>query len=92
VKQVYDLIRGTNPAPGAWTTLNGAEVDIFDCALVPGDGVSGRVREVSDEGIAVQCVGGRILIKRVRPKGEAKMPAAEWAAATGLEAGATLGT
>jgi methionyl-tRNA formyltransferase len=92
VKQVYDLIRGTNPAPGAWTTLNGAEVDVYDCALVPGDGISGRVREVSDAGVAVQCVGGRILIKRVRPAGGAKIPAAEWAASVGLAPGATLGS
>jgi methionyl-tRNA formyltransferase len=40
----------------------------------------------------VQCVGGRILIKRVRPKGGAKMPASEWAGAAGLSTGATLGT
>ncbi|MFO7759266.1 MAG: methionyl-tRNA formyltransferase [Roseovarius sp.] len=92
VRQVYDLIRGTNPAPGAWTTLNGSQVDVFDCALVPGDGVSGRVRAVSNAGIAVQCVGGRILIKRVRPAGGAKMPAAEWAASVELAPGATLGT
>lgn len=91
VKQVYDLIRGTNPAPGAWTTLGGAEVDVYDCALVPGDGLSGRVREVSEVGVAVQCVGGRILIKRVRPAGGAKMPAAEWAAAVNLMPGAALG-
>lgn len=91
VKQVYDLIRGTNPAPGAWTTLEGAEVGVFDCAMVPGDGISGRVREISDEGVAVQCVGGRILIKRVRPAGEGKVAAAEWAASVGLEPGATLG-
>lgn len=92
VKQVYDLIRGTNPAPGAWTTFNGAELGIFDSARVPGDGISGRVREISDEGISVQCVGGRVLVKRVRPAGEAKMPASEWAAAVGLKPGDTFGT
>ena len=27
---VYNLIRGCNPAPGAWTTLNGKKVQIFD--------------------------------------------------------------
>ncbi len=91
VSQVYNLIRGTNPAPGAWTTLNGDEVGIFDCSRVPGDGISGRVREITDEGVSVQCVGGRILIKRVRPAGGAKVSAAEWAASVGLEAGATLG-
>ena len=91
VKQVYDLIRGTNPAPGAWTTLDGEEVGIFDCRRVPGDGVSGKVVSVSEEGVAVQCVGGRILVKRVRPAGEGKMPAADWAAKIGLEAGRRFG-
>ncbi|MEO1549534.1 MAG: methionyl-tRNA formyltransferase [Pseudomonadota bacterium] len=92
VGQVYNLIRGTNPAPGAWTTFNGAELGIFDSARVPGDGLSGRVREVSDDGIAVQCVGGRILLKRVRPAGGGKVPAAEWAASVGLKPGDTFGT
>ena len=91
VKQVYNLIRGTNPAPGAWTTFNGAELGIFDSALVPGDGISGRVREISEDGISVQCVGGRILVKRVRPAGGAKQPASEWAASVGLKPGDTFG-
>lgn len=92
VRQVYNLIRGTNPAPGAWTTFNGAELGIFDSALVPGDGISGRVREISEDGISIQCVGGRILVKRVRPAGGAKQPASEWAASVGLKPGDTFGT
>ncbi|MEM7427450.1 MAG: methionyl-tRNA formyltransferase [Pseudomonadota bacterium] len=92
VKQVYDLIRGTNPAPGAWTTLGGSEVGIFDCARVSGDGISGKVVSVSEDGVTVQLIGGRIVIKRVRPEGSGKVPAAEWAAAAGLKAGDVLGT
>ncbi len=91
VGQVYNLIRGTNPAPGAWTTFDGAELSIFDSARVDGDGVSGRVIEVSDDGVTVQCIGGRILLKRVRPAGGDKQPASAWAAASGLQAGDTLG-
>lgn len=91
VKQVYDLIRGTNPAPGAWTTVNGEELGIFDCARVEGDGISSRVMEVSDDGVTVQCIGGRILIKRVRPAGGGKIPAPEWVKDSGLKAGDTLG-
>ena len=91
VAQVYNLIRGTNPAPGAWTTHNGEELGIFDCARVPGDGVSSRIVEVSDDGVTVQCIGGRIRIKRVRPAGAAKMTAAEWAADAGIETGQSLG-
>ncbi len=91
VGQVYNLIRGTNPAPGAWTICNGNEVSIFDSARVDGDGVSGRVVEVSDNGVTVQCIGGRILVKRVRPSGGDKQPAADWAAANKLAAGDILG-
>ena len=90
VKGVYDLIRGTNPAPGAWTTYKGAKLGIFDAARVPGDGISSRVRAISEEGIEVQCVGGRVLVKRVRPEGGAKMSAAAWAAEVGLTPGDEL--
>lgn len=91
VKQVYDLIRGTNPAPGAWTTLNGEELGIFDCRRAPGDGNSSRVMAVTEEGVEVQCIGGRILLKRVRPAGQGKISATEWAAAAGIEKGTSLG-
>ena len=85
--QVYNLIRGTNPAPGAWTTWGGEELGIFDCARVPGDGPSAKIMDVSDDGVTVQCIGGRIQIKRVRPAGQGKVPAAEWAAAQNVTAG-----
>ncbi|SPH25132.1 Methionyl-tRNA formyltransferase [Defluviimonas aquaemixtae] len=92
VGQVYDLIRGTNPAPGAWTTLKSEEVQVFDCARVMGDGVSSKVIEISDDGVTVQCIGGRILIKRVRPAGGGKVAATDWAASAGLSAGDMLGS
>ncbi len=91
VEQVYNLIRGTNPAPGAWTTHSEMELGIFDCARVAGDGISSRVMDVSNEGVTVQCVGGRIQIKRVRPSGAGKIPAAEWAAEAGISKGDVLG-
>ncbi len=92
VKQVYDLIRGTNPAPGAWTTLNGAKVGIYDCARVEGDGISSRIMDVTDEGITVQTVGGRVLVKRVKPEGGEKQAASAWAASAGLNTGDSLGS
>ncbi|MFZ1727840.1 MAG: methionyl-tRNA formyltransferase [Albidovulum sp.] len=91
VGQVYDLIRGANPAPGAWTTFGGVEVSIFDAERQKGDGVSARVIALSDEGVTVQCVGGRILLKRVKPTGAEKQAASAWAASAGLKAGDSLG-
>ncbi|MEM8731957.1 MAG: methionyl-tRNA formyltransferase [Pseudomonadota bacterium] len=92
VGQIYNLIRGTNPAPGAWTTVNGEELGIYDSARLPGDGISGRIREITSEGISVQAVGGRVLIKRVRPAGQSKMSATDWANAVGLKLGDSFGT
>ncbi len=91
VGQVYDLIRGTNPSPGAWTTYKGQTVQIFDSARLPGDGISSRVMEISEAGVVVQAVGGRVLVKRVRPAGGQKVAAAEWAASVGLEPREELG-
>lgn len=90
--QVYNLIRGTNPAPGAWTTIGGEELSIYDCASAPGDGVAGRVIDISSDGITIQSVGGRILVKRVKPKGGQKMAASEWADSVSLSVGDSLGT
>ncbi len=92
VSQVYNLIRGCNPAPGAWTSHNGVELSLYDSAPVAGDGVAGRVIDISDEGITVQSVGGRLLVKRVKPAGGAKITAAEWAAESGISVGDQLGS
>jgi methionyl-tRNA formyltransferase len=90
VADVYNMIRAANPAPGAWSTFAGTQVQIYDSAKLEGDGTPGAIVDVSDAGVTVQADGGRILIKRVRPAGEGKMPASDWAAAAGLSAGATF--
>jgi len=38
VGAVHNLIRGTNPQPGAWTTSKGAELQIFDSVKQSGEG------------------------------------------------------
>ena len=92
VDEVYNTIRAANPAPGAWTTLGGEEVQIFDSAKADGDGQPGGVVSVSDDGVSVQAKGGRIVVKRVRPKGGQKQSAAEWVAVAGVSAGTKLGS
>jgi len=91
VDEVYNIIRAANPAPGAWTTLRGEEVQVYDAAQEDGAGEPGEVAFVDENGVTVQADGGRIVMKRVRPKGGDKQPAAEWATAAGLDVGAKLG-
>ncbi len=92
VEETYNTIRAANPAPGAWTTLNGEEVKIYDSARIDGDGTPGEVIDVSDEGVVVQGNGGRIVLKRVRPAASGKIAASEWAQTANLKSGSKLGT
>jgi methionyl-tRNA formyltransferase len=93
ILKVYNLIRGTNPQPGAITPLRGQKLKIFDCELVKQDitGAPGDIREISDKGIAVAGRGGWLLIKRVQPRGQPKISASEYAISVGLRAGEILG-
>jgi methionyl-tRNA formyltransferase len=90
-QEVYNLIRGTNPQPGAWTIFDGKELYIFDSKIVDTAGAPGEVTEVSDAGIVVAAEGGGILIARVRPEGSGKIPAAEFINNSGIAKGAVLG-
>jgi methionyl-tRNA formyltransferase len=95
--QIYNLIRAANPAPGAWTTLDGKKLQIFDARLHPvrrlGDvkGKPGEVIAVDDDGFSVCAQGGRIEIRKVKPEDGKKVAAAEFAAASGLALGQILG-
>ena len=88
----WNLIRGCNPAPGAWTTRDGARVAVFDSERVPEarSVQPGEVTRVGNDGVQVATADGQILVKRVRAEGGKKVAAAEWAAETGLEVGARL--
>jgi methionyl-tRNA formyltransferase len=91
VGQVYNLIRGTNPQPGAWTVIGGKEVQIYDSAPGEGSGAPGTVLALADDSFEVGGQGGSIVVKRVRPKGGKKMDAGAFAKETGLKQGARLG-
>ena len=42
VDEVYNLIRGTNPQPGAWTLRGGEQVQVYDSEKIAGDGSPGE--------------------------------------------------
>ena len=89
--EVYNLIRGANPQPGAWTTFSGAEVKIFDSRIAEGSGAPGSVLDVDATGILVATADGAIRIMKVRADA-GKVAAAEYASSAGLEVGSTFGT
>ena len=89
--EIYNLIRGANPQPGAWTTFNGNELKIFDSRKADGSGEAGSVLSIDDSGAVVATADGAIRVMKVRADA-GKVPVSEYAASAGLETGSKLGT
>ncbi len=94
VGDIYNLIRGGDPSPGANTTLDGETVAFFRASKTDGDSgkPAGEVLEVTSEGFTVAADGGAITIGRVQPGRERKVMAPEWTERVGLNPGARFGS
>lgn len=90
---VHNLIRGCDPAPGAWCMARDIELGLFDCKR--GEAAQadpGTIVDLDDHGITIVCGDkGTIVLGRLRPKGGKKAGAAEAAAEVGLKQGDRLG-
>ena len=92
MEEIYNLIRGANPQPGAWTTHEGGVFKIFDCVKTPDvTGNPGEVVSTGEEGLVVATRDGGICIQRVRPEGEGKMPVQEYISTHSVEVGSRMG-
>jgi methionyl-tRNA formyltransferase len=97
VDHVYNLIRGCNPAPGAWTMLGGKTLQIFDARKLPFrrfadvPGKIGGVSDVTAESFKITAQGGRIEVLKARLGDGKKIGGGELAQAAALAAGAILG-
>ena len=90
-EQIDRLIRGCNPAPGAWTTLDGEQLQIFDAKPIPAKdpkGIAGKIGEivaVEADSFTVVCADGRIKVMRVQPADGKKIEAGEWAKSANVQ-------
>ena len=89
--EIHNLIRGTDPQPGAWTVIGGNEVQIYESARGRRSGAPGSVVAVGEGSFEVATSDGSIVVRRVRPKGGKKSDAGEFAREVGLSEGARLG-
>ena len=84
VDQTYNLIRGCNPAPGAWTTLDGKKLFLFESTKriartfseVKGKKI-GQVVAQNGASLVIHGQGGFIEVHRVRRDGGKKVAAGE---------------
>src|SRR5574340_660815 len=77
-------VRAYNPAPGAWTLLEGVPLKIWSAQVVAGTGKPGEVLHADAEQLAIACGEGALALLEVQPAGSKRMSAAEVLAGTAL--------
>jgi methionyl-tRNA formyltransferase len=92
--QIYNLIRGCNPAPGAWTMWNGKKLYLFEAKKIPVRTFGmvkgfkpGQVMNVAASAFTVCAHGGIIEVQRCRIDDGKKVAGNE----AGIAAGTMLG-
>ena len=94
---IYNVIRGCNPAPGAWTMAEGKELQIFDARRIPVrtfgavQGKVGEVVAVTEQSFQITAQGGRIEVLRAKLGDGKKVAAADLIAGGAIRAGQILG-
>ena len=82
-------IRAFDPAPGAWTSLDGAPVKLFGGMPAVGGGAPGAVLAASDR-LVVAGGTGAIAVSEVQPAGRNRLTVEEWVRGRGIAAGSRL--
>jgi len=92
--KIYDLIRGCNPAPGAWTKWGEKKVYLFESKKIPVHVFAtvkgfkpGQVMKVEGGSFTICAHGGLIEVQRCRIDDGKKIAGGE----AGIEAGTILG-
>jgi methionyl-tRNA formyltransferase len=94
---VYNLIRGCNPAPAAWTLFQGKKLQLFDARKRAFQrfgqvrGAVGSVTAVGAESVFITAQGGQIEVFKLKYGEGKKLAAPQLCAEAGLAPGAVLG-
>jgi methionyl-tRNA formyltransferase len=71
-------IRAMDPAPGAWTTIDGAEIKMFGARAVWGDRAPGTIIGTDDQLIIATGHAGGVELAEIQPAGRRRVRAADW--------------
>jgi methionyl-tRNA formyltransferase len=92
-QEVYNLVRGCDPQPGAYSQLKKEKICFYGARLLREsvEGVPGTVVKIGPEGFQVAVKGGKLAVSKVRPETGGKMEAAAFASERGLAVGDRFG-
>lgn len=88
-EELFNLVRGLNPWPVAYTLWNGETLKVYESTVVGLTGAPGTV--AAADGLTVYCGRDALRFDRVQLPGKRVMTAAEFLAGHTVAAGAVLG-
>jgi methionyl-tRNA formyltransferase len=89
-QRVDRLVRGCNPAPGAWTTFRGERLKVLAVRLVDDELEPGSL-QATKSSVLVGTGSKAVELVTVQPQGKKPMAAADWARGVRLSAEDLLG-
>jgi methionyl-tRNA formyltransferase len=98
VDYVHNLIRGCDPAPGAWTTLAGKKVQLFGSkkhlvrTFGAVKGKPGEITSITDTAMHITVQGGQVEIAKLKHEDGKKVSPTEFATAFSVVAGTLFGS
>ncbi len=92
-QDVYNLVRGCDPQPGAYSLLKGEKIRFYGAKLLQEstEEPPGTVLKIDSQSFQVAVKGGKLVVGKVRPQTGGKMEAATFASESGLEVGDRFG-
>ncbi len=84
-------MRGCDPWPGAFTTLDGETLKVFGAKLVSGAGAAGVVLDVDRDGLIVGCGDDAVALGELQLAGRKRMPARALVQGRDIPRGTRLG-
>jgi len=93
-EEVFNLIRGCDPQPGAYTHIKGEKIRFYSPKLVaePPNQAPGTILQIDAEGLHAALSGGGLVVSRLKTETGKKVTAAELAPQVQLKVGDRFAT
>ncbi len=93
INDIYNLIRGCDPQPGAYTISRGKKVRFYDARMTASASGKkpGEIVAIEERGLQIAAEGGTIKVGKLRVDKEEKTGPIEFARLVGLKVGDRLG-
>jgi methionyl-tRNA formyltransferase len=93
-REVYNLVRGCDPQPGAYSTYEGGKLRFYKASIISmkEERDPGEIIRAGEGAVTVALNGGALRIGKIKDEEGGKMDADEFAKSAGLKAGMRFGS